>query len=159
VVKVPAGTSGKVDVVVTTPAGNSNLGSLTVIPGISITSVTPNWADTGTEVEVAIAGTGFNADAVVSLKSGDMIINPTSTTRVSGTQLTSKFGLTSAAVGTYDVIVSNPGGDSATLAGGFSVTAPSPCGFGSGLGMLMLGISLGLLTLAGSRGMRRKKSK
>ncbi len=156
VVKVPVGASGGVPVIVTTAAGSSNAGSLTVIPAMSVTSVTPNWANTGTDVEVTIAGTGFASDAVVSLKSGATVISPTSTTFVSATQLTSKFSLTDAAVGTYDMIVSNPGGYSATLAGGFSVTAPSPCGFGSGLGMLMLGISLGLLSLAGSVRMKRK---
>jgi photosystem II stability/assembly factor-like uncharacterized protein len=157
VVKVPAGTSGVVPVVVKTAAGTSNPGSLTVIPAMSVTSITPNWADTGTEVEVTIAGTGFASDAVVSLKSGETVINPASTSFVSATQLISRFTLKDAAVGTYDVIVSNPGGFSATLAGGFSVTAPSPCGFGSGMGMLVLGLSLGLLSLAGSLRMSRGK--
>ena len=156
VVKVPTGTSGKVPVVVTTAAGSSNPGSLTVVPGMSVTSVTPNWANTGSEVEVTIAGTGFASDAVVSLKSGATMISPTSTTWVSANKITCKFSLTNAAVGTYDLSVSNPGGYSATLAGGFSVNATSPCGFGSGLGMLMLGLSLGLLSLAGSARMKRK---
>jgi photosystem II stability/assembly factor-like uncharacterized protein len=157
VVKVPTGLSGKVPVVVVTTAGSSNPGSLTIVPGISITSVTPNTAATGAEMEATMVGTGFNTDAVVSLKSGETTINPTSTTFVSSSQLTCKFNLADAAVGTYDVVVSNPGGYSTTLAGGFTVTAPSPCGLGGGLGLLMLGLTLGLISLAGSVRMSHRK--
>gem|GEM_PF-2263906 len=79
------------------------------------------------------------------------MINPASTTWNSATATTCKFNLADAAVGTYDVTVSNPGGYSTTLTGGFSVTVASPCGLGGGLGILMLGISLGLLSRAGSK--------
>jgi photosystem II stability/assembly factor-like uncharacterized protein len=128
------------------------------IPPVPITSVTPSWGDAGMEVEVTIAGAGFPADAAVSLKSGNTVISPTSTTVVSATEIAAKFNLAGAVVGAYDLVISNPSGYSALLAGGFSVTAPSPCGFGSGLGFIMLGISLGLLSLAGSFNRKKRKA-
>jgi hypothetical protein len=149
---------GTYDLIITNPDGQEAklAAAFTIVQGVSITSVTPNWADTGTEVEVAIAGAGFKPDIRAALVSGPTSIEATTVTFVSSTQLTCKFNLADAPVGAYDIGVVNPGGEGAILRGGFSVTAPSPCGFGSGLGMLALGLSLGLMSLAGGLARRRK---
>ncbi len=156
-VKVPAGFSGKVPVVVVTAAGSSNPGSLTVIPEATITSITPNSGVLDTVVDITdLAGTGFKAGATVRLEMGGKIINASDVV-VTDTKITCKFDLTGAPVGAYDVVVKNPGNFEARLPAGFSVTTPNPCGLGGGLGMLMLGITLGLFSLAGSARLRRRR--
>jgi hypothetical protein len=57
--------------------------------------------------------------------------------------------------GTYDIVVTNPDGGEGKLGNGFSIT--SACGAGSGSAVLMLGLALGLLSLAGSRSMKRRR--
>jgi len=131
-----------------------------VVPHLSIASIAPNSGmDINAGLAATIAGSDFKAGATVRLEntSAAKVIDATNVNVVSANEINCTFDLTGAALGAYDLIVSNPGGNSVTLAGGFSVTAPSACGFGSGLGMLMLGISLGLLSLAGSIRVRHRK--
>jgi photosystem II stability/assembly factor-like uncharacterized protein len=156
VVKVPVGLSGKVPVVVVTPAGSSNPGSLTVTPEATVTSITPNSGAIDTVLDISdLAGSGFKDGATVRLEMGSTVINASEVV-VTDTKITCKFDLTGATLGTYDVVVKNPSGFEARLPGAFSVTTPGPCGLGGGLGLLMLGITLGLLSLTGTARLRRR---
>jgi photosystem II stability/assembly factor-like uncharacterized protein len=154
VVRAPEGLQGKVAVIVETPAGTSNPAFIGLMAAMKVRRVLPNWADTGTQIELDIIGEGFGPNMSVGLASGQTVIP--GTIRTSYTlEIFAKFDLTNAPVGGYDVVVSD-GVHTSTLPAGFTVTAPSPCGFGSGLGIVMLGLSLGLMSIAGALGKRRK---
>jgi hypothetical protein len=75
---------------------------------------------------------------------------------VSSTTITCTFGFFGAQDGKYDFVVKNPDGTEGRLAGGFTVTPFNPCGAGGGMSGLMLGVALGLLSLAGSTRLHKK---
>jgi uncharacterized repeat protein (TIGR01451 family) len=69
-----------------------------------------------------LAGSYFRSGAAVKLaRSGQADIGGTNTTVVSATRVTCDFDLTGAAAGAWDVILTNPDGQSATLVDGFNV--------------------------------------
>ena len=118
------------DVTVTNPGGISatlpNGFSVTGAPVIAVTAVNPNSRMQGaTNQAIVITGsnfaTGFTANGgSVSFGAGITVI---SVTRNSATQLTARITVAAnAAPGARNVTVTNPGGASATLVGGFSVT-------------------------------------
>jgi len=74
---------------------------------------------------VTITGTGFVAGATVSLSGAGITVSNVSVG--SATQLTATLTIaTAAALGARDVTVTNSGGASATLTGGFTVTSAPP---------------------------------
>ncbi len=91
----------------------------------TVTSITPfSGLNTETVSITDLEGTGFGTGATVKLeKSGETAISGSSVTVVDSTQITCQFDLTGAAVGLWDVTVTNPDGQSATLADGFEVQA------------------------------------
>jgi photosystem II stability/assembly factor-like uncharacterized protein len=128
-----------------------------VIPQLSVTSITPTQ---GAQYTFAmnvddLAGTGFQPGAAVRLEKGAAVIQAYNVSVVSGEKITCTVGLFAAEPGIYDVVITNPDGQEARLTGGFTVT--SACGAGSGTALLMLGLTLGLLSLAGSLRLRREK--
>jgi len=158
VVKVPAGVAGKVTVTVTTPEGTSNGKPFIVpFPAPSVTSIAPNQAMQFTfAMEVTdLAGAGFQPGAAVRLEKGTSVINAYNVNVVSENKITCTVVLFGVEPGVYDVVVTNTDGQEARLPGAFTVT--SACGEGSGTALLMLGISLGLLSLAGSSRLRRRR--
>jgi photosystem II stability/assembly factor-like uncharacterized protein len=156
VVKVPAGVTGKVAVTVTTPAGISNPKNFTVTAQLTLTSIVPSTAGQySLFLNIAVEGTGFQPGATLKLVKGITSTLDAYNLNVTDTKITGAIILFGAETGPYDVVVENPGGDKATLTGGFNVT--SPCGTGSGTALLMLGLSLGLLSLAGSSRLRRRR--
>ena len=75
---------------------------------------------------IVITGTGFSTagPSVILAKSGET--NILGTCSLSGsTQLTCSFPITSKSVGSWNVIVTNPNGQSATLTNGFEIRAPT----------------------------------
>ncbi|MDQ1405010.1 MAG: hypothetical protein QOG55_639, partial [Acidobacteriaceae bacterium] len=92
-----------------------------VLPAPTLTTVTPNSAAQGlTNLKVTLAGTNFVTGATCSLGAG---ISVNSCTVNSGTQITANINvLANATLGTNDVTITNPDGQIAKLAGGFSVT-------------------------------------
>ncbi|MEW6554833.1 MAG: hypothetical protein AB1384_11170 [Actinomycetota bacterium] len=129
-----------------------------VVPQLSVTSITPAQ---GTQYAFAmniddLAGTGFQPGAAVRLEKGAAVIQAYNVSVVSGEKITCTVGLFGAEPGIYDVVVTNPDGQEARLASGFTVT--SPCGAGSGTALLMLGLTLGLLSLAGPVRLRRRRN-
>ncbi|MFO0971964.1 MAG: S8 family serine peptidase [Phycisphaerae bacterium] len=96
-----------------------------VIPAPGISSITPNTGLSGGVVNITnLAGSNFQSGATVRLDpNGDgSTINATGVNVVNANQITCSFNLAGAYAGTYDVVVTNPDTQSATLAAGFSVT-------------------------------------
>jgi photosystem II stability/assembly factor-like uncharacterized protein len=156
VVKVPAGIEEEVAVTVTTPEGTSNPVSFTSLGEVSVTSVAPTQAMQHTlALNLSIGGNGFMPGAGVRLEKDGTVIEAFSTTVDSSEELVSAFSLFGVEPGTYDVVLTNPGGQEARLEDAFTVN--SLCGAGSGTTLLMLGITLGLLSLAGTARRKRRR--
>ena len=159
VVEVPAGVEGTVPVTVTTTEGTSNPKDFTAYAALSVASITPDTAaQNAITVQITdLAGTGFQPGAQVRFEHGDVALNAYDVNVVSGESITCKIGFFLQPAGTWDVVVENPGGAEARLEDAFTVS--SACGEGSGTALLMLGLTLGLLSLAGSSSLRRRKRK
>jgi hypothetical protein len=125
----PAHAAGTVDVVVTTPGGQS--GRLTggytyaVIPPASITAVFPNPGSTGGSTPVTITGTGFQSGATVTLnhtvlERRNVYVRNSTTIHLS---------TPAHAEGTVDVVVTNPDGQSGRLTGGYTYVSPESFDF------------------------------
>ena len=124
----------------------------------TVTSITPNNALQHAIVDITnLAGTGFIAGATVRLENGTAVINATDVNVVSSTQITCKFNLGGVIVQKYDVVVKNPDAQEGRLTQGFTVNAPAnPCGGGAAGSIGIFGIMMGLMSLAGSAGLRRR---
>lgn len=96
------------------------------LPAPSVTSITPNTGvNTGTISITNLAGANFQNDATVKLtRSGQPDIDATNVMVVSDSQITCDFDLTGAAVGQWNVVVTNPDAQSGQLDNGFTITAP-----------------------------------
>ena len=105
--------AGNVDVVVANPDGRSASlkGGFTFAP-LSVSSVSPKQATPGNQI--TITGTGFLAGATVTIGGSLAAV-----TNVTPTAIVASFPTDLS--GPVDVVVTNPGGQSATLAG--AVTA------------------------------------
>lgn len=117
-----AGTTGP------TPDGGTtgDMDAGTVDPGgpPTITAISPNEGDNATPVDVIVTGTNFVAG--LTLKIGTIA---TDGVMVQGTATINATVPANIAAGAYDVIVTNPDGQSAILPMGYTVTAK-----GSGVG-------------------------
>lgn len=123
---------------------------------LSVACITPDQADqTAVSIEITdITGTGFQAGAQVRLELGDYIIEAGNVNVVSSSKITCTVGCFAVPTGGYDVVVRNPEGRDARLEGAFTVRPL--CGEGAGSAVLMLGISLGLLSMTVSIGARKR---
>jgi len=99
----------------------TNFGNVPV--SLSVTSITPNSGYNNGLVNITnLAGTGFQSGATVKLtKSGQSDIVATNVVVVSSTKITCTFDLTGKATGQWNVVVTNPNGESATLTNGFTI--------------------------------------
>jgi PKD repeat protein len=90
----------------------------------TVTGVLPASGIQGTAVPVTVSGTGFQAGATVKLaRAGQADIVATNVVVVTSAQITCRFAVPSTApVGAWQVVVTNPGGEYGVLAGGFTVT-------------------------------------
>ncbi len=127
-------------------------------PPPEVTSIAPSQAYQHTiALNITdLAGSGFQPGATVALEKGDQVIQAYDVNMVSSSQITCKIGLFGVETGSYDVVVTNPDGQEGRLAGGFTVDPP--CGAGSGTALLIFGLAMGLLSLAGSEKLRRRKN-
>jgi photosystem II stability/assembly factor-like uncharacterized protein len=125
--------------------------------GPSVTSITPNSGVQGTAVNITdLAGSGFVPGATVKLMSGDTLVEEaTNVAVVSPSKITCTFPMSIQTAGTYDVVVTNPNGQMGRLPGGFTVTAAA-CGSGAAVAMSLFGVMMGLMSLAGAGGLRRR---
>jgi subtilisin family serine protease len=121
---VDLGTSGKDNLY---GAGRLRLGNPPPLPPPQANSITPNsGANNGSISITNLAGANFKVGATVHLaRAGQANINATNIVVVSATKITCNFNLTGAANGLWNVMVTNPDGQSGTLSNGFEVV-PGP---------------------------------
>ncbi len=151
---VPDGVSGRCKVTVVTAAGTSNAMEFTVAAPVSLTSVDPvSGIQFTISVEAKLTGSGFQPGASVRFVKGGIVLEGYNVNVASEYEITCNIGLFGVEPGDYDIVVTNQDGGTATLAGGFTVTAA--CGSGAGTAALALGSMLGLLTLG--RGLKRRR--
>jgi len=119
----PAHAAGIVNVVVANPGGQT--GTLTggftysaPAPAPTVTGVSPNSGPAAGGTSVTVTGTNFVAGATVTFGG----ISASNVSVTSGTTLTAVTPAHSS--GAVNVVVSNPDGQSGTLTGGFSYSAP-----------------------------------
>jgi len=122
----PARPAGDLDVTVTNPDGQSatlNDGfTYETAAAPTISSVTPSSGPTTGGTSVTIKGTNFASSVTVTFGG----TNATNVVRVNATTITARTPARASA-GSVAVIVRNPDGQQATLAGGFTYTsAPAP---------------------------------
>lgn len=84
-----------------------------------MTAIAPSIGSTVRNSVVRILGTGFKAGATVTLDAA-----ATDVTVISGTNITAR--VSGHAAGVVDVVVTNPGGETATLAAGFTFAVDEP---------------------------------
>ena len=128
---LPSGsTVGMWDVVVTNPDlknGTLPNGFAVMAAGPAVTAISPNSSLQTTPVPVSVAGSGFQSGANLSLKrAGYSDINATGVAFVSSNFVTGSFNLATATPGLWDVVVTNPDGQTGTLSEGFTVRNPTP---------------------------------
>ncbi|WP_181391656.1 lectin like domain-containing protein [Methanospirillum lacunae] len=93
-----------------------------------ISSVSPTTGvNTGSVSITNLSGENFNTSATVNLtRTGQPNITATNVQVVSSSQITCTLPLTGKAAGQWNIIVTNPDGQSGILANGFTVTAANP---------------------------------
>jgi len=89
-----------------------------------ITKVYPNKAPKDTQQTVRIRGTNFDTKATVKLAQGGQTVPGTVLSGNTNTEIVATFNLAGAAVGKYDVVVTNPGNISGTAVNSFEVINP-----------------------------------
>lgn len=96
-------------------------------PSLSVVSVSPvAGSATAGSLPVTLSGTGFESGATVALTQGRTGIVVSDIAVLDSTTITCALDLSAADLGPYDVTVTNPGGQSATLAEGFTVIEADP---------------------------------
>ena len=120
----PANATGGYDVIVTNPGGQSATrtgGFVYSDPAPSISSLAPPIGPTGGGTAVSISGTNFLPGATVrfgTMSATNVVVG------AGGNSISCTSPANSS--GGYDVIVTNPGGQSATRTGGFVYSDPMP---------------------------------
>lgn len=110
-------------------------------------------------LDVEINGSGLQPGATVRLERPGYAISAYNVQVVSDTRITCTFGFWGAPEGTYDLVITNPDGVGCRLESGFEVEPFDPCGTGGGMSGMLFGLTLGLLSLAGSGRLRRRRGK
>ncbi len=106
---------------------------MVAVASLAISSIIPNHGImVNPSLNFTLNGTGFQAEATVELtnfviinSSGESSIHAATGT-ISPTQIPGTFDLTRAPIGQYDVVVTNPDGQSAILPKGFAVLDNNP---------------------------------
>jgi hypothetical protein len=95
---------------------------------LSVVSIAPNSGYNTLSVPITdLIGTGFSTGATVKLnRTSAPDISATSVNIASSTKISCTFNLNGVTNGTYNVVVTNPGGQSAMLTGGFTVKPAGP---------------------------------
>jgi len=95
---------------------------------LSIVSIAPNSGYNTLSVPITdLIGTGFSTGATVKLnRTSAPDISATSVNIVSSTKISCTFNLNGVTNGSYNVVVTNSGGQSAMLTGGFTVKPAGP---------------------------------
>ena len=118
---VPTLSAGTYDIKVTNPDGGyGTLSNAFTVTGMSATSITPSTGIINMPTNVMIEGAGFQSGATVTVGG----VSCTAVNVVSPTVITTTVASTLTA-GTYDVVVTNPDSQTATLTNGFTVSSSS----------------------------------
>jgi len=126
--------------VVTTPSGNTP----------TVTSISPASGVKDALVAATIIGTNFENGATAKLaRAGYQSIPATGVSVSSPTSISGNFRLSGADEGSYNVIVTNPGGQSDTLMGAFSIGRASPILTGVSPNSAEIGDTLKRITING----------
>ena len=100
-----------------------------LLPAPTVTAISPNSAaNIGSASITSITGTNFASDATANLvMAGQSTIVCSGFTFTNSNTLSSgTCPITGAALGTWNVIVTNPSGQNGMMEGGFTVTLPAP---------------------------------
>lgn len=124
---------------------------------VGVTSISPRQAYQFTPSQYIsdISGSGFQSGASVRFEMGSTVIKASNVKVQSEDHLTCNVNLWGATPGSYDVVVINADGSRARLESAFKVV--SPCGGGSGAGMIAFGTLMGLFITFSSFRLRRKR--
>jgi hypothetical protein len=122
--------AGAWDVVVVNPDGQEGVlpgGFMVTAAAPTVTSITPATGVNTTSVSITnLAGSWFqDGAAVVLMRAGHTNITATGVSTISASQITCTLPITGAEAGTWNVVVTNPDGQEAMLANGFTITAPN----------------------------------
>jgi hypothetical protein len=116
--------TGEFDLVITNPGGNSISvdGALAVTGKPEISSVRPSSvkSDSG-KITLTVRGSNFMKTASVTLKKGSVTVNPESMKRISREEIEISITPTAMGKGYYDLVLTNPGGNSRTLSRALTV--------------------------------------
>jgi PKD repeat protein len=122
--------TGARNVVVTNPDGQAGMQpggfTITSISAPIVNAITPSSGTSGNSVSITnLAGSGFQTGATVKLNSSTLgsDIPAAGVTVVSSSQITCTFYLTGAAAGNWNVVVTNPDGQTGMNASAFTVNA------------------------------------
>jgi len=115
-----ATTASSVTAATTTTAGTK---ATTVAPKPSFKDMIPDEGNAGTTVSISdLVGNGFQSGASVRLVKSGVSINATSIVLVSSSHMTCAFAIPSdASTGNWDVVITNPDGQSVTYSNYFTV--------------------------------------
>ncbi len=96
-----------------------------VAAGPTLSGISPNSGNTSENKAVSITGTGFFVAATVKLvKSGEPDIVGTNISVPNPTNMTCSFDLTGKATGAWNLVLTNPDTNSATINSGFTISNP-----------------------------------
>ena len=126
-----AAQAGIWNIVVTNPDGQSVVYSNAFTiknPAPALTSITPSTAmNTGSVSISNLAGTGFmNSSTVTLTKTGQPNITATGVSAPSSSQILCTFPLLGALAGVWNIVVTNPDGQSVTKLNAFTIKNPAP---------------------------------
>lgn len=88
---------------------------------LGVNQAFPNHGGNTGQVTVQVIGSGFQSGDAVKLSGGGADITGTNVNLLNSSSLTATFGLSGATAGARNVVVTNGGGTSASLANGFTV--------------------------------------
>lgn len=134
VARTPTHAPGIVDVVVTNPDGQSaklsgayTYAAAPPVPQLVVATVSPKIGSTGGGTPVAITGTGFQE---IGFQSGVVVTFGDTAIKVLYVRIDTILAEAPAHVaGTLDVVVTNPDGQTARLAGGYTYALPQSFDF------------------------------
>lgn len=94
----------------------------------TIESISPNSAETDSQLQIeSITGTNFGENPIVQLKLNGQVITANDINVASSTLIDSgQFDLDSAELGKWDLVITNPDGQTATLPQAVEITEPPP---------------------------------
>jgi Tol biopolymer transport system component len=91
-----------------------------------LTSAAPFYATQNTTIATTLTGSNFISGCTARLQKDATVINASSVTFVSSTQVNCSFSLAGATAGAYDVVVKNSSGPEGRLHNGFQVQPTNP---------------------------------